>query len=285
MRIVFSILHYKDFRTTSNCIDSLLNLDIIKTIDVKILVVDNPSGNDSGEKLKNLYKGIKNIIILSNDKNLGFTNGNNKGFYYAKYELKADIIIVMNNDILIEDRYFLKKLCTLDEEVDIIAPSIYRTDGVNQNPFRISKLSLFKIFIEYIKINILFFIYKNNFLAKLYLKKKNLKPKAKKEIKEIKEKFNIVPHGAFIIYLKNYIYNADIAFVPGPFLYAEEDLLAWFIKKKKFKTLYTSKLRVEHLESTTTSKIDKDKIKNFQKIFKFKKESILILLKKEILNK
>ena len=116
----------------------------------------------------------------------------------------------------------------------------------------------------------------------MYLEIKNKKKKGE-DNKVIKNFYNIVPHGSFIIYKKNYIENERFAFVPGTFLYAEEDLLAWYIKKKRYITYYDETIEIHHLESVSTSKIDNNIIRNLKKVFKYKKDSISLLLRKEFL--
>ena len=66
----------------------------------------------------------------------------------------------------------------------------------------------------------------------LYKNKKINRGENKQFLDDLNYKFNIVPHGAFIIYKRSYILNEEFVFVPGTFLYCEEDLLAWYIKQK-----------------------------------------------------
>lgn len=285
MNIVFSILHYKEYQITSNCIDSILELIIPKDLNLRIVIVENPiENNTSGKMLSLKYKDNKNIIFLRNSRNGGFAEGNNLGYSYAKKNLNPDIFIALNNDILIEDKLFIEKMINVKKECDIIAPKILNVENINQNPFRKEKLSKISILFEFFKIYILEKIYLNKTLGKKYLfykKKKIVKKRNKEFLNNLDYQFNIVPHGAFIIYKKSYISKEEFAFVPGTFLYCEEDLLAWHIKQKKYTSLYVPILEVKHLEHVTTSSMENDIIYNYRKIFSLKKQSMKILLRKE----
>ena len=279
MKVCFSVLHYKNYEVTKKCINSLLNLIVPPQIQVHIVIVCNPSGNDSNELLVRKFENYRNIKIIENDKNLGFTGGNNVGFKYIK-KISGEIAIIMNNDMEIEDRNFLFYLEEIYSKADIIAPNVKNLEGVSQNPFRIKKLSKFQLIKEFIKVLILNTVYRVTFIAKIYLKLNKLK-QTESIIQNDRELYNIVPHGSIIIYTKRYIQNENFAFVPGPFLYGEEDLLMWYLDKNKYSTYYANKLKILHLEHISTGTIDKNVIKNYKKIFTYKLKSLYIILKKE----
>ena len=152
MNIVFSILHYKEYETTSNCIDSILKLIVPKNLNLKIVIVENPIENNISGKMLNLkYEGNKNIIFLRNSKNGGFAEGNNLGYSYAKKNLNPDIFIALNNDILIEDKFFIEKMINVEKNCDIIAPKILNLENINQNPFRKKSFLKFLFYLNLLK--------------------------------------------------------------------------------------------------------------------------------------
>lgn len=63
----------------------------------EVVVVDNHSTDDSVEALTARYPGL---TVLINDKNEGFTGGNNWGIRYL-LERSADYILLLNNDAII----------------------------------------------------------------------------------------------------------------------------------------------------------------------------------------
>jgi GT2 family glycosyltransferase len=106
VNIAFVILHYHTEEVTKNAVDSVLLLDGEKSI----VIVDNCSPNDSGNNLQKYYSNNTRITVLLNKENLGFARGNNIGFDYAKNILKVNFIVLMNNDVVIEQKNFIQKV-------------------------------------------------------------------------------------------------------------------------------------------------------------------------------
>ena len=94
-RFAFVILHYQNVDETLKCIASIEQRFDIE--DNLIIVVDNGSGNGTGEFLRQKYANNKYVHIILNSENLGFARGNNVGFQYAKNQ-GSDFICVINSD-------------------------------------------------------------------------------------------------------------------------------------------------------------------------------------------
>lgn len=86
-KVCYVILHYNTIDKTIQCISSVLKQKIqsIKT-DVKIIIVDNGSLNNSGKILQKKYKTNKAVHIIIEKENHGFARGNNIGYQYAMYQ-------------------------------------------------------------------------------------------------------------------------------------------------------------------------------------------------------
>ena len=137
MDIVFVILHYKTYRDTDECVQSLK--EKIDSTLYHIIIVDNYSNNDSLEKLKSKYKNDKNVTILENNKNLGFARGLNKGIRFAREKFRPKYIAAINNDTLLVSEDMVYKL---DKKMDeysfsLCGPMIITRDGkCSINPIR-----------------------------------------------------------------------------------------------------------------------------------------------------
>ena len=81
MKIVFIILHYLAEEETYRSVDSIKNK--IDVEEYKIVIVDNGSPDQSGERLQRKYSNESKIDVILTGKNLGFAKGNNVGFKYA----------------------------------------------------------------------------------------------------------------------------------------------------------------------------------------------------------
>ena len=106
------IVNYKNWEDTVDCVQSLINC---KVSTEQILIIDNFSCNDSFNKIKSVFK---NINILTTEKNLGFTGGNNLGINYA-LENNFEYAILLNNDTIVEDSNSINLLIkNMDENQD-----------------------------------------------------------------------------------------------------------------------------------------------------------------------
>ena len=98
--IGFVILHYLVSEQTKKSIESISkNID---TENYKIVIVDNFSNNGSIENIEQYINNDNKIIILRNDKNLGFANGNNTGITYINKNYDCNFICVLNNDVYLQ---------------------------------------------------------------------------------------------------------------------------------------------------------------------------------------
>lgn len=90
-------VNYNGYEDTINAIKSLRKND---SLEIKIVVVDNASTNNSVKKLKELCDEY-NFTLLISEKNLGFAGGNNIGINYS-LKKGADYVMLLNNDTEIE---------------------------------------------------------------------------------------------------------------------------------------------------------------------------------------
>lgn len=273
-KVAFVVLHYCQVDVTMNCIDSLLNLKG----DPQIVVVDNASPDGSGIQLKEKFKANKKVYVVLNDANLGFATANNVGYRYAKDELGAEVIAVINNDTIIEDTLFIEKLLASDflSKYHIIAPDIINMEGLHQNPKAMHVPNYKKIVNTYRKAKVARLIYSIPVIGDI------------KAMMATPPKFNtskqkgvcemIVPHGAAVIYTPLWIKKEDIAFCPGTFMYVEETLLSYYIIKHHYKTLYCPDFKIIHLEDVSTKSRFKNKRKRslFQLKHSIKSHQVLI---------
>ena len=74
------------------CINSIYESKTLNTFE--IIVSDNASSDGSVEMISEKYK---EVIILKNEKNLGFSNANNLGVKIAK----GEFILFLNSDTIV----------------------------------------------------------------------------------------------------------------------------------------------------------------------------------------
>ncbi len=127
--ITIVILNWNTCKITQKCI-----LSIYKYLDKKnfrIVIVDNGSTDNSISVFNKLQKKYKNLYIVKNSSNLGFSAGNNsaKNFFTTKY------LIFLNSDIEFIDNSLLDAINYFGQNPDIglISPKLILSNGSIQN--------------------------------------------------------------------------------------------------------------------------------------------------------
>ena len=83
------------------CILSVLKAT--QTIDSEIIVIDNDSADASADVVRQLYP---NVILIQNEKNIGFSKANNQGAEIAQ----GEYLCILNPDIIVAEDTFVKML-------------------------------------------------------------------------------------------------------------------------------------------------------------------------------
>lgn len=273
-KIVFVVLQYFTSSDTISCVGSILKLD--NTNNIKVIIVDNASPNDAGNYIRNYYLNDPKVIVFINSENLGFAKGHNVGFAYAKNELKADYIILLNNDTYILQSDFTERLLKVASEhsFDILGPDIVSPDGSrHQNPKPETihdKHSLKKSLRQHRLLLVLNYMAIEEILERF---KKIIIPKKVKlqAMHHDKVLENVKLSGACLIFYTTYIKKYD-GLYPKTFLYSEEAILTYIARRDNLKAIYSPDLQIVHTEDATTNKMFNNKllkrrhyIKNFIK--------------------
>jgi GT2 family glycosyltransferase len=126
-RVALVVLNWNGINDTLRCLDSLISQDYKN---FKIVVVDNGSIDDSVQKLEAYKKRTRSdIIILANQKNLGFAGGVNVGISYA-LKHKFDSIALFNNDATADKSWLSHLVASLrDSEVGVATGLLLRAGG------------------------------------------------------------------------------------------------------------------------------------------------------------
>jgi hypothetical protein len=90
------VLNWNGFDDTVECIDSLLLQDYP---DIRIIIVDNGSGNDEAGRLEEKYR--QSICLIRSPANVGFCGGNNLALRRILDENRSRYVFLANNDIVL----------------------------------------------------------------------------------------------------------------------------------------------------------------------------------------
>lgn len=95
MKLGVVVLNWNGKDVTPHCLDSLLRSSCPPE---QIVVVDNASTDGSPDLIRGRYP---QTVVIRNDSNLGFAEGNNVGLRYL-LEHAFDLILVLNNDTIVD---------------------------------------------------------------------------------------------------------------------------------------------------------------------------------------
>lgn len=125
-RISIVILNWNGKRDTLACLHSLQQ---VRYPHFDLVVVDNGSTDDSVAQLRKQYPQIR---LIENEKNLGFSEGNNRGIRFC-LEQGTDLILLLNNDTIVDPEFLNKFASTMNQypECGILGAKIYLFDQKN----------------------------------------------------------------------------------------------------------------------------------------------------------
>jgi GT2 family glycosyltransferase len=112
------IVNWNGYDDTKECLISLCAVEHAQDV----LVVDNGSGDGSGQRLA---KEFPDVSFLVSDRNLGFAGGNNLGIEYW-FDRGCDAVFLLNNDTIVRQPFIaaLERLCSDLPDVGVIGPVV-----------------------------------------------------------------------------------------------------------------------------------------------------------------
>ncbi len=118
-KVVIIIVTYNRLNVLKDCILSLLKT---RYENYKIVIVDNASKDGTTDAIQSFFPSVK---IIRNEKNLGYTGGNNKGIKWALNQ-NCDYIMILNDDVVVEPD-FIKNLVNVaqgDRRIGLACPKL-----------------------------------------------------------------------------------------------------------------------------------------------------------------
>lgn len=223
MDVSIIIVNYNTRQLTANCIASIF--EKTKGVDFEVILVDNASTDGSKEFFENDYR----LKYVYSEKNLGFGQGNNLGYQYAK----GDYIFLLNSDtLLINNAVFeLVKFMEMHPEVSICGGALY-------NP-EMQECSSYGLFLPSLSLEF-DTLFRGVFSRKQLLRMKN----------EISTKgYACIGYitGADMMLRREKIEEIGL-FDPEFFMYYEETEMTYRYKQKGYSSVFFPTAKIQHLE-------------------------------------
>jgi len=232
MKLSIIVLNYKKPDLTMNCLTSLFKQfgkEFSEDI-FEVIIVDNASGDESVRVLKEAIqtKKYKNIKLIVNSENSGFSKGCNLG---AK-DATGKYILFLNNDTTVKDKGILKmtEYMKINPEVSILGGQLKKPNGENQ-PSAGKFYSLF-----------------NTFLLLIGMQKFGISDKNPKNISEV----DWVKGALFMI--RKDIFEKLSGFDEKIFMYTEDMEFCYRAKKQGFKTYFYPDVSIIHEDQGSSSR-------------------------------
>ncbi|WP_120500428.1 glycosyltransferase [Roseovarius sp. EL26] len=136
VRVLISVINYRTAELTMQCVQSVL--DDLGDIEGRIAIVDNASGDDSVEKLREWVATLERkaqVSLIESSSNSGFSGGHNQGVSSCE----AEYYLILNSDAVLRPGFFKEILNVADENPNtgLFAPSIeYDSGEVQVSCFR-----------------------------------------------------------------------------------------------------------------------------------------------------
>ena len=252
MNLKFITVNFGNTTATRNLVNSILSSSFEGSF--SLTIVDNKSSSKSKKELLSLKKRSKiDMDIFINKKNLYYWPAVKKIISKLRDSTNKfpDWILICNNDITINDKYFLKKLEKINPiKNPIIGPDITNSKGEHLNPFmdkplsRLNRIYWWLYFISYPSSRILLFL--KRFLQ-FFSPNKKYGDQLSKTVYSV--------HGSAIL-LSSYFFKSGGWLDDNFELYGEEISLAEIAKKINIPITYYPKLTIKHNEHTNTKKIN-----------------------------
>jgi GT2 family glycosyltransferase len=252
------IVHYGDVNLTLNLLKSLAALDDFARL--AVTVVNNDRREDLHGILRLLIHRTPNVELIESATNKGYFGGAKLGIdrYRIDRGNLPSWVMITNNDVVIEDQLFLKKLLSRNpQEVAVIAPRILSTmTQSDQNPFmkrrpgrlRVAELRFWLINYHLARFHEHLSFWKRTFRGRISPSKLS-----QRDGSHVSSEPIYAPHGSFII-LSREFFDRGGHIDDGSFLYAEEVSVAETCRRVGLPAVYEPDLIVLHKEHSTTGR-------------------------------
>jgi len=127
-KVSIIILNWNRLEDTIECLESLKKITYPS---YEVVVVDNGSKGNDAQVLKQNFGDY--IYLIQNDRNYGYTGGNNIAIRYALYNSQPDYFLILNNDVVVAPDFLTEmvKVAESDGSIGIVGPKVYYFDFPN----------------------------------------------------------------------------------------------------------------------------------------------------------
>lgn len=121
-KVSIIILNWNGLEDTVECLDSLRK---IAYTNHEVIVVDNGSKGNDAQVLEKKFGDY--VHLIQNDRNYGYTGGNNIGIRYVLDKSSPEYFLILNNDTIVAPDFLgqMIKVAEIDASIGIVGPKVY----------------------------------------------------------------------------------------------------------------------------------------------------------------
>lgn len=143
-KVSIIILNFNGKDYILDCLKSVKEL-ITTNLELQLVIVDNASTDGSSELIKKFAS--RSCKIIQNEKNLGYTGGNNVGIKYAT-ENGSDYVMLLNSDTIVDKNLLISTIEVMegDQAIGVLGTKIYFFPGKEYHQNRYEEKDRGKVF-------------------------------------------------------------------------------------------------------------------------------------------
>ncbi len=245
VNICFLILNYNSYKDTISFVQHILNQENIIQL-LPILIVDNCSTDHSYETLLKKFDKNQNVDVIQTKYNGGYGYGNNWGIKHLQQFYNPELIIISNPDIIVDVAIIPEMAKAFQVDKNIAAVSAQMVNSNNKH--QLSAWRLPNLFDDIIlSVGLLEAVFNNPVEYLLTLK----------------PRYVDVLQGAFFM-IKSKAIRKIGGYDEKIFLYGEERILGFKLKKIGYKLYFLPHLSFIHYVGKTINKTLPSKLSKFR---------------------
>lgn len=219
----------------------------------EVVVVDNASGADDVERLRQLLREYPTLHVIFHDANSGYFPGLNLGIDYLRARpVPVDCIVAGNNDLLFPEDFHERVVACRDvlERYAVVGPDLVTMDGVHQNPHVIREISPLR--------ELVWDVYYSNYRLARLISRVARATRRFSSRTDLDEHATAQPiyqaYGACFILTPVFFQHFERLWAPT-FLMGEEYFLTHQVEDRGLEVYYEPRLVVVHHEHSSVSKL------------------------------
>jgi GT2 family glycosyltransferase len=254
-KVLIITVNYRHAKATLDFMNSAIRLEASE--ETNLLIVDNSSGDDSVDSIRQAASQFGNVEVLESEINRGYFGGVKWALdQYLARHTAPDWVLVCNNDIVFDDSRFLLRLLEEDPAAaGVISPAVIsRLTGHDANPSIMRRPNWLRMLRYRLWLSNYYAAWVTQWLSPFVRRARHKFLKWVTNARPASRNAIYAPHGSLLIFSRKF-FEMGGRIDDGCFLYAEEFCVAEMCLHLALPVIHEPQLRVWHNEHQTTGRM------------------------------